>query len=70
MHLLNELKKKSKETLQFKLNQQMDVISNNPPKNLIEEGKKLLAVTFFETTNSVFKMSDGNISFSISTPSY
>ena len=37
--------------------------------NLVEEGKWLLAVTFFKATNSVFNITDENNSFSVSTPS-
>ena len=36
--------------------------------NLVEEGKRLLAVTSLETTNSVFSMIHENNSSSISTP--
>ena len=32
----------------------METFSFNPPENLTEEQKCLLAVTFFEATNSVF----------------
>ena len=39
-----------------------------PPMNLFEEGKRLLAVNFFEATNSIFKIPDENNTFSISTP--
>ena len=38
--------------------------------NLSEEGKWLLAVTSFQATNSVCKITDENHSFRISTPSY
>ena len=45
----------------------MNTFSFNPPKNLVEEGKWLLGVTFFEETNSVFNATNENI-FSISIP--
>ena len=48
----------------------MENFSFNPPINLAEEGKWLLAVTSFETTNSVFNITKENNSFSISTPGH
>ena len=42
----------------------------NPPINLVEEGKWLLAVTSLEATNSVLNFTDENNSFSFSTPSH
>ena len=45
----------------------MQTFSFNPPINLIGEGKWLLAVTSFECINSVFNITNENISFSIST---
>ena len=46
----------------------METFSFNPPINLVEEGKWLLAVTSSEAANSVFNITDENNSFSISTP--
>ena len=46
----------------------MQTFSFNPPINLFEEGKWLLAVTSFETTNSVFNLTDENNSFSVTIP--
>ena len=37
---------------------------------MVEEGKWLLAVTSFETMNSVFKITDKNNSFPTATPGY
>ena len=48
----------------------MKFFSFNPPINLFEEGKWLLALTSFEATNSVFNETDENNSFSIGTPGY
>ena len=48
----------------------METFSFNPPTNLFEEGKWLLAVASFEATNSVFNQTDENKSFSISTPGH
>ena len=47
------------------MNKQMQTFSFNPPINFSEEDKWLLAVTSFECTNSVFNITDKNISFSI-----
>ena len=68
--LIEQTKTKPQETLEYKMNKQMKTSSFNPPINLVEEGKWLLAVTSFEATNSVFKITDENDSFSFSTPSY
>ena len=48
----------------------METYPFSPPINLVEEGKWLLGVFSFEATNSVFIITDGNISFSISTPGH
>ena len=63
--LIEQTKTKPQETLEFKMNKQMQTFSFNPPINLIEEGKWLLAVSSFECTNSVFNITDENNSFSI-----
>ena len=42
----------------------------NPPINLVEEGKWLLAVSSFECTNSVFNISNENNSFSVIIPGH
>ena len=52
------------------MNKQTETFSFNPPINLVEEGKWLLAVTSFEAINSVFNSTAENNSFSISKPSY
>ena len=46
----------------------MQTSSYNPPITLPGEGKWLLTATNFETTNSVFIITDANITFSITTP--
>ena len=48
----------------------MQTFSFNPPINLIEEGKWLLAVSSFECTNSVFNITNENNSFSIIIPGH
>ena len=52
------------------MNKQMQSFSFNPPINLVEEGKWLLAVSSFECTNSVFNITNENNSFSIIIPGH
>ena len=66
--LIEQTKTKPQETLEFKMNKQMQTFSFNPPINLVEEGKWLLAVSSFECTNSVFNITNENNSFSITIP--
>ena len=68
--LIEQTKTKPQETLEFKMNQQMQTFSFNPPINLVEEGKWLLAVSSFECTNSVFNITNENNSFSIIIPGH
>ena len=68
--LIEQTKAKPQETLEFKMNKQMETFSISPTLNLVEEGKWLLAVTSFEATNSVFSITDENNSFSITTPGH
>ena len=63
--LIEQTKTKPQETLEFKMNKQMQTFSFNPPINLVEEDKWLLAVSSFECTNSVFNITDDNNSFPI-----
>ena len=62
--LIANTKTKPQETLEFKMNKQMQTFSFNPPINLVEEVKWLLAVSSFECTNSVFNITNENNSFS------
>ena len=48
----------------------MQIFSFNPPNNLVEEGKWLLAVISFECRNSVFEITNEIISFSITKPGH
>ena len=48
----------------------MQIFSFNPPINLVEERRWLLAVSSSECTNSVFNITDENNSFSIVIPGY
>ena len=68
--LIEQTRTKPQETLEFKMNKQMQTFSFSPPINLIEEGKWLLAVSSFECTNSVFNITDDNNSFSIIIPAH
>ena len=68
--LIEQTKTKPQETLEFRMNKPMQRFSFNPPLNLIEEGKWLLAVSSLECTNSVFKITNENNSFSIVIPGH
>ena len=48
----------------------MQTFSYNPPINLVEDGKWLLAVSSLECTNSVFNITNENNSFSIIIPGH
>ena len=66
--LIQQTKTEPQETLEFKMSRQMQTFSFNPPLKLVEEGKWLLAVTFFDANNSVFHITDEDNSFSIIIP--
>ena len=68
--LIEQTKTKPQETLEFKMNKQMQTFSFDPPKNLVEEGKWLLGVSSFECTNSIFNITNENNSFSIIIPGH
>ena len=68
--LIENTKTKPQETLEFKMNKQRQTFSFNPPRNLVEKGKWLLAVSSFECTNSVFNITNENNSFSIIIPGH
>ena len=68
--LIEQTKTRPQGTLEFKMNKQMQTFSFNPPINLFEEDKWLLAVSSFECTNSVFNITDENNSFSIIIPGH
>ena len=65
--LVEQTNTNSQETLEFKMNKQMQTFSFSPPINFSEEGKWLLVVTSFETTNSVSIIIVENNGFSITT---
>ena len=58
--LIEQTKTKPQESLEFKMNKQLQTFSFNPPINLVEEGKWLLAVSSFECTISVFIITNEN----------
>ena len=68
--LIQQTKTKPQETLEFKMNKQIQTFSFIAPINLIEEGKWLLAVTSFECTDSVVIITKENNSFSITLPGH
>ena len=68
--LIQQTKTKPRETLEYKLNTQMQTFSLNPPINLVEGGKWLLGVSSLECKNSVFNITNENISFSIIIPGH
>ena len=68
---LNEqTKTKPQETLEFKTNKQMQTFSFDPPINLVEEGKWVMAVSLFDCTNCVYNITNENNSFSIIIPGH
>ena len=68
--LIEQTRTKPQETLEFKMNKQTQTFSFNPPINLIEEGKWLMAVSLFDCTNSVYNITNENNSFSIIIPGH
>ena len=68
--LFERTKTKPQETLAFKVNKQTQTFPFNTPRNLVEEGKWLMAVSLFDCTNSVFNITNENYSFSIIIPSH
>ena len=68
--MIEQTKTKPQETLEFKMIRSKQTFSFNPPINLVEEGKWLLAVATFECTNSVFNITNENNSFSIIIPGH
>ena len=54
--LFEQTETKPQETLEFNMKKQVHSFSFIPPIDLVEEGKRLLGVTSFECTNSVFNI--------------
>ena len=67
---IEQTKTKPQEALQIVMDKQMQTFSFNPSINFSEERKRLLAVTSFECTNSIFHITDENHSFSIIIPGH
>ena len=61
--LIEQTKTKAQEAFKFLMNKQMETFSLSSPINLGEASKWLLAVTFFEATNSIYNITDEDISF-------
>ena len=68
--LIDQTITKPQETLEFKMNKQMQTFSFNLPINLVEEGKWLMSVSLFDCTNSVYNIANENNSFSIIIPGH
>ena len=68
--LIEQTKTRPQETLEFKMNKQMQTFPFNPPINLVEEGKWLMAVSLFDCINSVYNITNENNSFSIIIPGH
>ena len=68
--LIQQTKTKPQETLEFKMNKQMQTFSFSPPINLLEEDEWLLGVSSFECANSVFNITNENNSFAIIIPGH
>ena len=68
--LIEQTKTRAQETFEYKMSKQMQTYSFNPPINLLEESKWLIAVSSFECTNSVFNITIENNSFSIIIPGH
>ena len=56
--LIEKTKSKLQETFELKMNKHLEAFSFSSPIIVVGECKWLLAVTFVETTNSVFIITD------------
>ena len=68
--LIGQTRTRPQETLEFKMDKQLQTFSFSPPINLVEDCKWLLGVTYFDCTNSVFSINNDNNSLSITTPGH
>ena len=68
--LIDQTKTKPQETLEFKMNNQMQTFSFNPSIKLVGEGNCLMAVSLFDCTYSVYNITNENNSFSIIIPGH
>ena len=68
--LIEQTRTRPQETLEVKMNKQMQTFPFNPAINLVEEVKWLIGVSSFECTNSVFNITNKNSFFSIIVPGH
>ena len=68
--MIEQTRTHPQKTLEFKMNKQTENFSFSPPINLVQEGKWLLGVTYFECTNSVFVITNEHNSFSVTIPGH
>ena len=69
--VIENTRSRPQETLEFKMNKQMQTFSLKPLVTLVQEGKWLLAViSSFECTNSVFNITNKKNSFSVTIPGH
>ena len=66
--LTEQTKTRPQETLEFKMNKQMQYFSFSPPINSVKEDKWFSGVSSFECKISVFNITNKNNSFSITVP--
>ena len=62
---IEQTRTRHRETLEFYMNEQMENFSFSPPINLLWEGIFSQAVTSYESTNSIFNITNEINSFSI-----
>ena len=68
--LIEQKKSHPQETLEFSMNNQTETFPFSLPISLTNERKSLLGVTFFQTTYTVFNITDQNNCLSISIPGH
>ena len=61
--LIEQTRSRLQETPEFKLNQQIEILSFSPSINPREEGKWLIIVTSFAATNTVFNITEKKTTF-------
>ena len=66
--LIEPTRTRPQKKLQFKMHKQLEIFPFNTAKGLSDEENWMFAVTSFEETISIFKITDGNNSFSFTTP--
>ena len=58
--LIQQTKTRPEETLDFKMNKQLQIFSFHPPIILVEEAKWVLGLSLLECTISVFNITNEN----------